>query len=181
MISSIFWSVFYVVWGRTVNRPRRLVDSANQLRPDDFCFAHVLSGAGYVATRRRYICTGITIAGVDLGWMNAIMQFAHKEEISHYTALHTFLVGVHSTRHCSRGHGIDRAPGHRFGAAYFCSPRSASCWGGCLRPARGHATETDWKMSTLFGNEDPRCSGKSRRSIFDTRGFDCAIIANRVR
>ena len=44
-----------------------------------------------------YIFTGITLAGVDLGWMNAIMQFAHKEEISHYTALHAFLVGVRGT------------------------------------------------------------------------------------
>jgi hypothetical protein len=26
--------------------------------------------------------------------MNAIMQFARKEEIGHYTALHAFLVGV---------------------------------------------------------------------------------------
>jgi hypothetical protein len=41
-----------------------------------------------------YIFTGITLAGIDLGWMNAIMQFAHKEKISHYTALHAFLVGM---------------------------------------------------------------------------------------
>jgi hypothetical protein len=26
--------------------------------------------------------------------MNAIMQFARKEDVSHYTALHAFLVGV---------------------------------------------------------------------------------------
>ena len=41
-----------------------------------------------------YIFTGITLAGVDLGWMNAIMQFARKEEVGHYTALHAFLVGL---------------------------------------------------------------------------------------
>jgi MFS family permease len=45
-------------------------------------------------TAIAYIITGITVAGSDLGWMNAIMQFARKEQIGHYTALHAFLLGV---------------------------------------------------------------------------------------
>jgi len=54
-----------------------------------FCLAHDmwLAAVGYVFT-------GITVAGIDLGWMNAIMQFARKDQISDYAALHAGLVGL---------------------------------------------------------------------------------------
>ena len=97
MISSIFWTVFYVVWGRAVDRRGGLWTV--QI---NFVLTIFVSLAFFLAQDMwllavAYIFTGITLAGVDLGWMNAIMQFARKEEISHYTALHAFLVGVRGT------------------------------------------------------------------------------------
>ncbi len=94
MINSIFWMAFYVVWGRSVDRRGGLWTVKINL----FLTAFIALAFGlaydiwFVAV--AYIITGITVAGTDLGWMNAIMQFARKEEIGHYTALHAFLVGV---------------------------------------------------------------------------------------
>ncbi|MBI5034759.1 MAG: MFS transporter [Chloroflexi bacterium] len=94
MINSIFWMVFYVVWGRSVDRRGGLWTVKVNLFLTTFmslafCLAYDMWLAGVA-----YIIIGITVAGSDLGWMNAIMQFARPEEISHYTALHAFLVGV---------------------------------------------------------------------------------------
>jgi sugar phosphate permease len=94
MINSIFWMAFYVVWGRSVDRRGGLWTVKINL----FLTAFIALAFGlaydiwFVAV--AYIITGITVAGTDLGWMNAIMQFARKEEIGHYTALHAFLIGV---------------------------------------------------------------------------------------
>lgn len=94
MISSIFWMVFYIVWGRMVDRRGGLWTV--QI---NFILTIFVSLAFGIAQDLwllavAYIFTGITLAGVDLGWMNAIMQFARKDEIGHYTALHAFLVGL---------------------------------------------------------------------------------------
>lgn len=94
MINSIFWMAFYVVWGRSVDRRGGLWTVKINL----FLTAFIALAFGLAydiwLVAVAYIITGITVAGTDLGWMNAIMQFAHKDEVSHYTALHAFLVGV---------------------------------------------------------------------------------------
>jgi DHA1 family inner membrane transport protein len=94
MVNSIAWMLFYVIWGRSVDRRGGLwTVKINFLLtlvvPLAFFFAQDL---WLLALAQIFI--GITVAGTDLGWMNAIMQFARKEEISHYTALHAFWVGV---------------------------------------------------------------------------------------
>lgn len=94
MVNSIAWMLFYIVWGRSIDRRGGLwTVKINFLLtlvvPFAFFFAQDL---WLLALAQIFI--GITVAGTDLGWMNAIMQFARKEDVGHYTALHAFLVGV---------------------------------------------------------------------------------------
>ena len=94
MINAIFWMLFYVVWGRSIDRRGGLWTVQinfvlTLVVPIAFFLAQDL---WLLAVAHAFV--GITVAGTDLGWMNAIMQFARKEDISHYTALHAFLVGV---------------------------------------------------------------------------------------
>lgn len=94
MINSIAWMIFYVVWGRFVDRRGGLTTMRinlflTALIPLAFGFAHNMWIAAIA-----YIITGINVAGSDLGWISAVMQFARKEQIGHYTALHAFLLGI---------------------------------------------------------------------------------------
>jgi MFS family permease len=94
MVNSIAWMLFYIVWGRSIDRRGGLWTIQMNfvltlVVPLAFFFAHDL---WLLALAQIFL--GITVAGTDLGWMNAIMQFARKEDIGHYTALHAFLIGV---------------------------------------------------------------------------------------
>lgn len=94
MVNSIAWMLFYIVWGRSIDRRGGLWTVQinfilTLVVPLAFFFAQDL---WLLALAQIFL--GITVAGTDLGWMNAIMQFARKEEIGHYTALHAFLIGV---------------------------------------------------------------------------------------
>jgi MFS family permease len=94
MISSISWTAFYVVWGRMLDRRGGLwVVQINFILTIfvslGFWAAHDIRIAAIA-----FLFNGIILAGTDLGWMNAIMQFARREDIGHYTAIHAFLVGV---------------------------------------------------------------------------------------
>jgi len=94
MINSIAWMVFYIVWGRLVDRRGGLWAVQINLLLTAFITLAFAFAFDIWVTAIAYIITGITVAGSDLGWMNAIMQFARKEQIGHYTALHAFLLGV---------------------------------------------------------------------------------------
>jgi MFS family permease len=94
MVNSIFWMLFYIVWGRTVDRRGGLWT----IRVN-FILTMVISLAFFGArdmwlAALGYIFTGITVAGVDLGWMNAIMQFARRDQVSDYTAVYAGMVGL---------------------------------------------------------------------------------------
>ena len=94
MVNSIFWMLFYIVWGRTVDRRGgfwtiRVNFILTMAIPLAFFGARDIRLAAL-----GYIFTGITVAGVDLGWMNAIMQFARRDQVSDYTAVHAGLVGL---------------------------------------------------------------------------------------
>ena len=94
MVNSVFWMLFYIVWGRTVDRRGGLWTIQV-----NFVLSAVISLAFFLArdmwmAALGYLFTGITVAGVDLGWMNAIMQFARRDQISDYTAVHAGLVGL---------------------------------------------------------------------------------------
>lgn len=94
MINSLFWMTFYVVWGRTVDRRGGLWTVQINFILTIFISLAFLFAQNIWLAAVANIFTGITVAGVDLGWMNAIMQFARKEQISNYTALHAFSIGV---------------------------------------------------------------------------------------
>ena len=94
MIGSIFWTASYVVWGRMLDRRGGL-----WIVQINFILTIFVSLAFWAAQDMRlaalaFLFNGIVLAGIDLGWMNAIMQFARREDIGHYAALHAFLVGV---------------------------------------------------------------------------------------
>lgn len=94
MINSIAWMLFYIVWGQSIDRRGGLWTIKinfvlTLVVPLAFFFAQDL---WLLALAQIFL--GITVAGTDLGWMNAIMQFARKEDIGHYTAAHAFLIGV---------------------------------------------------------------------------------------
>ena len=94
MINSVFWMGFYVVWGRTVDRRGGFWTlKLSFLLTVPVSLAYLFAQNMWLAAV-AYIFTGITVAGVDLGWINAIMQFAHKEQIGDYVALHSALVGL---------------------------------------------------------------------------------------
>lgn len=94
MVNSVAWMLFYLVWGRSIDHRGGLwTVQINFLLtlvvPLAFFFAQDL---WLLALAQIFL--GITVAGTDLGWMNAIMQFARKEDIGVYTASHAFLVGL---------------------------------------------------------------------------------------
>jgi DHA1 family inner membrane transport protein len=93
-VNSVFWMLFYIVWGRSVDRRGGFWT----IRVN-FVLTMVVSLAFFGArdmwlAALGYAFTGITVAGVDLGWMNAIMQFARRDQVSNYTAVHAGLVGL---------------------------------------------------------------------------------------
>jgi len=94
MINSIFWMLFYIVWGRTVDRRGGFWTIQTNFILTIFVSLSFFLARDMWLAAVGYIFTGITVAGVDLGWMNAIMQFARKEQISNYTAVHAGLVGL---------------------------------------------------------------------------------------
>lgn len=94
MVNSIFWMLFYIVWGRAVDRRGGLWAVQINLFLTVFISLAFFFATNLWLVMLAYIVTGITVAGTDLGWMNAIMQFARKDDVSDYTALHAFLVGV---------------------------------------------------------------------------------------
>jgi DHA1 family inner membrane transport protein len=94
MINSIFWMVFCIIWGRTVDRRGGLwTIRVNFILTIVVSLAYMGAHNMWLAAV-AYIFTGITVAGVDLGWMNAIMQFAPRDQVSNYTAVHAGLVGL---------------------------------------------------------------------------------------
>jgi MFS family permease len=94
MVNSIFWMLFYIVWGRMVDRRGGLWTVQINLLLTTFISLALFFATNIWAAVIAYIVTGVTVAGTDLGWMNAIMQFARKDDVSDYTALHAFLVGL---------------------------------------------------------------------------------------
>jgi MFS transporter, DHA1 family, inner membrane transport protein len=110
MINSLFWMAFYVVWGRTVDQHGGLWTLRVNFFLTIFVSLAFLFAQGMWLAAIAYVFTGITVAGVDLGWLNAVMQFARKEEISNYTALHAFLVGVRGILAPLAGMGLAMLP-----------------------------------------------------------------------
>jgi len=94
MVNSIFWMLFYVVWGRTVDRRGGFWTIQINFILTIFISLAFFGARNMGLAAVGFVFTGITVAGIDLGWMNAIMQFARRDQIGNYTAVHAGLVGL---------------------------------------------------------------------------------------
>jgi MFS family permease len=94
MVSSLAWMVSYVVWGRLLDRRGGLwIVQINVILTLVVPMAFWAAQDMWLAAV-AFLFNGIIFAGTDLGWMNAILQFARREDIGHYTSLHALLLGV---------------------------------------------------------------------------------------
>jgi sugar phosphate permease len=94
LVNSAFWMVFYVIWGRAVDRRGGLwTMKANVFLTAFVPLALFLAGDLWLVAV-AYIVMGITNAGGDLGWINTIMQFGRRGQVADYTALYAGLAGI---------------------------------------------------------------------------------------
>jgi DHA1 family inner membrane transport protein len=87
MINAIFWMLAYVLWGRTVDRRGSFWTLELNF------ILTIFVPLGFLLAM-AYVFNGLTSAGIDLGWINGVMEIADRERVGDYTALHTFFVGV---------------------------------------------------------------------------------------
>ncbi|HEY3247996.1 MAG TPA: MFS transporter [bacterium] len=93
-ITSAMWLLAYVYWGRMIDRRTAagalgrifLIGAISPLIYALATSAWVVQLAG--------VTEGLTSAGIDLGWLTAILQYAPAGEVRHYLAIYNTLVGV---------------------------------------------------------------------------------------
>ncbi len=87
-------AVFYAVWGRVLDRFNPFLTATLSFAIWGFT-PFVYAAAHSVPTLLvASILIGIAQPGIDLTWLNAVMQFADRDNIPRYASLHTFLVGI---------------------------------------------------------------------------------------
>jgi MFS family permease len=94
LATSITRLISYVVWGRTIDRLGgarcvQLVSLINILVIVPYIWA-----TGAWTLLPSFIAAGIVYAGVDLGFINALMQLADPNRVSEYTALQATTIGL---------------------------------------------------------------------------------------
>jgi MFS family permease len=93
-ITSGTWLLAYYYWGRMIDRRTAagtlgtifLIGAVSPIIYAVAPNAWVVQGAG--------VTEGLTSAGIDLGWLTAILQYAPAGEVRHYLAIYNTLVGV---------------------------------------------------------------------------------------
>ena len=94
LVNSVFWMLGYFVWGRTIDRR----GSSWTLKVNFLLTAGVPFGFALATDMKlvaiAYVFAGITTAGIDIGWLNAMISLAPKDRVGVYTALHSFLIGI---------------------------------------------------------------------------------------
>jgi DHA1 family inner membrane transport protein len=94
MINAIFWMLAYVLWGRSVDRRGSFWTLEVNFILTIFVPLGFFLAWDMKLLAVAYVFNGLTTAGIDLGWINGIMEIADRERVGDYTALHTFFVGV---------------------------------------------------------------------------------------
>lgn len=94
IVQSVLGGIAYYLWGRMIDRrsPFAAVLASFGLFsvvPLTYYFTHSLPTL-FVAS----LAAGIAGPGVELTWLNAVMQFADREGVARYSALHFTLVGI---------------------------------------------------------------------------------------
>jgi MFS family permease len=93
-ITSGTWLLAYYYWGRMIDRRTAagtlgtifLIGGISPILYAVSPNAWVVQGAG--------VTEGLTSAGIDLGWLTAILQYAPAGEVRHYLAIYNTLVGL---------------------------------------------------------------------------------------
>jgi len=93
-VTSSMWLVAYYAWGRTIDRR----GSAQALRTIFLLGActpviFLIAQNAWMALPAG-ITDGSTSAGIDLGWLTAILQYAPEGQVRHYVAIFNTLVGI---------------------------------------------------------------------------------------
>ncbi len=137
-VTSAFWLVAFYQWGRLIDR---------QTAPGALVFTFLIGALTpliYLISFNPWmvlasgVTDGFTSAGIDLGWLTALLQFAPTGYVAHYVAIFNTLVGVRgSTAPFLAGVLIPRI-GVRavFGIAIGCTLVGA----GLMRRAAARAT-----------------------------------------
>jgi MFS transporter, DHA1 family, inner membrane transport protein len=94
MINAVFWMLAYVLWGRTVDRRGSFWTLEVNFILTIFVPLGFFLAWDMKLLAIAYVFNGLTSAGIDLGWINGVMEIADRERVGDYTALHTFFVGV---------------------------------------------------------------------------------------
>jgi predicted MFS family arabinose efflux permease len=94
LVNAVFWMLGYFAFGRAVDRRGAYWTlQLTFLMTAAVPFALVLAGdMSLVAI--AYMFAGLATAGMDLGWLTAIIALADRDRVGDYTALHSFLVGI---------------------------------------------------------------------------------------
>lgn len=93
-VASTMWLVAYYAWGRTIDRrgptqALRTIFLLGACTPVIFFIAQ----NAWMALPAG-ITDGSTSAGVDLGWLTAILYYAPEGQVRHYVAIFNTLVGI---------------------------------------------------------------------------------------
>ncbi len=122
-VTSAFWLVAFYQWGRLIDRhtaPGALVFTflIGALTP----LIYLLSVNPWMVLASG-VTDGVTSAGIDLGWLTALLQYAPPGYVAHYVAIFNTLVGVRgSTAPFLAGVLIPRiGPRAVFGLAIVCA------------------------------------------------------------
>jgi MFS family permease len=130
MITAGSSAVFYYFWGRVMDRfnPFLVVVLSFAVwgfSPFVYAYAHTIPTL-IVAS----VLVGIAAPGIDLTWLNAVMQFADRRDIPRYAAMHTFLVGIRGLLGPFIGLAIFRGLHGDYRACFLVA--AAVIWLGCL-------------------------------------------------
>ncbi len=87
-------ALFYVIWGRMMDRFNPFIAvvlafTATGLAPLIFANSHGMPGLMLGS-----ILLGLGNPGIDLAWLNAVMDFTGRDGIPRYSAVHMFMVGI---------------------------------------------------------------------------------------
>jgi MFS family permease len=96
-VSALTSIPFYFFWGRYLDRhgPLKAVKLSMFLAvmvPVVYLFAH-----DWKVLILASIMSGISASGIDLSYLNSILQFARNDRIPQYQSAHSFLFGVRGT------------------------------------------------------------------------------------
>lgn len=94
LAQSIFWLLGFVYWGRQVDKRGGLwVLRVNTLVNLAIPLTYIFAQSPWMLLP-AFIANGITIAGWDMGAINATIELADKEKVTEYAALQSTMLGL---------------------------------------------------------------------------------------